>query len=166
MQVNDTSLPNSDAVLLETMLRDRDVPCPRCAYNLRSLTSPRCPECGDEITISRLVNRPTIINFPYTLCLMALSIGVVESWYDHWQPLFRFRRIFYGDMESQRIALIRWGSHAFWFGLLPAAFVFLFLGRWFLKRSRAVQWTIAGILWGLCILAHRRLLWIWTNWYN
>jgi hypothetical protein len=25
---------------------DRDLPCPRCRYNLRGLTTPRCPECG------------------------------------------------------------------------------------------------------------------------
>jgi hypothetical protein len=23
-----------------------DLPCPRCQYNLRGLTVPRCPECG------------------------------------------------------------------------------------------------------------------------
>lgn len=25
---------------------DEDIPCPKCQYNLRGLTVPRCPECG------------------------------------------------------------------------------------------------------------------------
>lgn len=33
-------------MLLLAYLRDRDVSCPVCKYNLRSLTFPRCPECG------------------------------------------------------------------------------------------------------------------------
>src|SRR5215208_5792469 len=39
------------AALLE-FLRDRDVACPLCHYNLRALTSPRCPECGRELRLS------------------------------------------------------------------------------------------------------------------
>ncbi len=29
---------------------NEDVPCPKCQYNLRGLTVPRCPECGFEFT--------------------------------------------------------------------------------------------------------------------
>ena len=31
---------------------ERDVHCPRCAYNLRGLTTPRCPECGFEFSFA------------------------------------------------------------------------------------------------------------------
>ena len=46
--------PSSDdgvALLLE-FLRERDVPCPRCGYNLRNLTSPQCPECRKDLTLA------------------------------------------------------------------------------------------------------------------
>jgi hypothetical protein len=32
-----------------------DFPCPLCSYNLRGLTTPRCPECGYAFTWSALV---------------------------------------------------------------------------------------------------------------
>jgi hypothetical protein len=42
--------------LLEQFLSERDVVCPGCSYNLRDLKSDRCPECGDELTLTlRLV---------------------------------------------------------------------------------------------------------------
>jgi len=37
--------------LLSIFLRDRDVPCPACAYNLRDLTTSRCPECGHGVAL-------------------------------------------------------------------------------------------------------------------
>ena len=38
--------PMLPAGLPEDWACDRDVPCPRCGYNLRGLHTPRCPECG------------------------------------------------------------------------------------------------------------------------
>ncbi|MEM0913736.1 MAG: hypothetical protein AAGB29_03515 [Planctomycetota bacterium] len=35
-------------------LRDRDAACPRCGYNVRGLTQPRCPECGHALTVAGL----------------------------------------------------------------------------------------------------------------
>jgi hypothetical protein len=40
-----------DAELLGIYLATRDVPCPRCRYNLRGLTVTRCPECGQELSV-------------------------------------------------------------------------------------------------------------------
>ena len=37
--------------LLLVFLRDRDVPCPACAYNLRDLTTNHCPECGHGVSL-------------------------------------------------------------------------------------------------------------------
>ena len=37
--------------LLSIFLRDRDVPCPGCAYNLRDLTTNHCPECGRGLAL-------------------------------------------------------------------------------------------------------------------
>lgn len=43
--------PSDEGELLNAFLADRDVPCPRCGYNLRMLVGRRCPECGDELTL-------------------------------------------------------------------------------------------------------------------
>ncbi len=56
---------DEQAVIL--FLRERDVPCPLCGYNLRGLMTPRCPECGREIR---------------------LSIGLVEPFMRCWIALF------------------------------------------------------------------------------
>ena len=45
--MSEATLPTSEASLLQDFLRDRDVTCPRCAYNLRNLVGNRCPECGN-----------------------------------------------------------------------------------------------------------------------
>jgi hypothetical protein len=41
-----------DEAALVVWLRDRDVDCPLCHYNLRGLTVPRCPECGHGLGLA------------------------------------------------------------------------------------------------------------------
>ncbi len=36
---------------LQSFLADRDAPCPGCAYNLRGLTTDRCPECNQHLVL-------------------------------------------------------------------------------------------------------------------
>jgi hypothetical protein len=38
-------------MLLE-FLREHDAACPVCGYNLRALTRPVCPECGQELVLT------------------------------------------------------------------------------------------------------------------
>lgn len=38
--------------LLLQFLREHDAPCPVCGYNLHTLTTPVCPECGQELVLS------------------------------------------------------------------------------------------------------------------
>jgi uncharacterized membrane protein YidH (DUF202 family) len=46
---------DADAQLLQ-FVRERDVECPGCGYNVRNLTSDRCPECGEQLQLGlRLV---------------------------------------------------------------------------------------------------------------
>jgi hypothetical protein len=42
---------NDDAPELLAFLSARDVPCPRCLYNLRDARSPACPECGARLDL-------------------------------------------------------------------------------------------------------------------
>lgn len=46
----------ADAELVRAFLSDRDVPCPRCGYNLRTQRKAVCPECGLQLALSL---RPT-----------------------------------------------------------------------------------------------------------
>ena len=53
MMAKATKPPSSDgaATLLE-YVRERDVPCPLCGYNLRNLTRPQCPECREDLKLT------------------------------------------------------------------------------------------------------------------
>lgn len=46
--VESTSQPDNDHPLV-VFLRDKDVECPDCAYNLRGLSEPICVECGRNL---------------------------------------------------------------------------------------------------------------------
>jgi hypothetical protein len=42
--------PDPHAELL-AFLRNRAAPCPRCAYDLRDIQTPTCPECGEALVL-------------------------------------------------------------------------------------------------------------------
>jgi hypothetical protein len=44
--------------LLLQFVRERDVHCPRCDYNLRNLTQPVCPECREPLHLAVGLGRP------------------------------------------------------------------------------------------------------------
>jgi len=41
----------AESELLREFLRDRDMPCPVCNYNLRNCQADHCPECGAELDL-------------------------------------------------------------------------------------------------------------------
>ena len=47
-----------DRQALVEFLRDRDISCPLCRYNLRGLLSPRCPECGRDLELRVGLSEP------------------------------------------------------------------------------------------------------------
>ena len=63
---------SSDAQLIE-FVRDRDVACPSCDYNLRGLTQSRCPECGEQVGLTvALVD-------PYATAWIVLAVMICGS---------------------------------------------------------------------------------------
>lgn len=44
------SRPPDDAEVV-AFLRGRSAPCPRCSYDLRDITTPRCPECAEPLVL-------------------------------------------------------------------------------------------------------------------
>jgi len=51
-------IPAPDDIVLIDWLKDRDAACPLCAYNIRGLTTPRCPECGQVLRLSVTLAEP------------------------------------------------------------------------------------------------------------
>lgn len=50
-QVPKAPTSREDEMLLE-FLREHDASCPVCGYNLKALTRPVCPECGQELVLT------------------------------------------------------------------------------------------------------------------
>ena len=67
-----------DRFLVE-FLRGRDQFCPLCKYNLRDLTSPRCPECGRTIELTVGMTEPYMALWITTtvFLLMVAGLGVM-----------------------------------------------------------------------------------------
>jgi hypothetical protein len=133
----DMSDPAADETALLDFLRDRDVACPLCRYNLRALTSPRCPECGRELRLSvGLIEPRQAAWLTGQIALTALAgIGVmiiIVSSFSGWpqgsahQGLLNFAFIFH-------IAII------------PFAGLWLIGRRRYMRMPRAAQWTGAAL---------------------
>lgn len=60
-----------DELILLDWLKDRDAACPLCAYNIRGLTTPRCPECGQALRLS------VSLAEPYLKAWIALIAGLL-----------------------------------------------------------------------------------------
>ncbi len=66
--------PSDETELLLRFLRERNHPCPKCGYDLRNLTRPVCPECGEELALS--VGRR---NTNYELLILTLAPGIFSG---------------------------------------------------------------------------------------
>src|SRR5687768_8467278 len=49
--------PTQAQEMLLDFLREHEAPCPVCGYNLKALTRPMCPECGNELVLTVGVTR-------------------------------------------------------------------------------------------------------------
>lgn len=65
---------NAEELLL-AYLRDRDVLCPQCRYNLRDLTRPVCPECSLPVMLS-VGARPLTIGMLLSMLAPGYFCGV------------------------------------------------------------------------------------------
>lgn len=51
-RANTQAPPGRTQEMLLDFLREHDAACPLCGYNLKALTRPICPECGQELVLS------------------------------------------------------------------------------------------------------------------
>lgn len=65
----------SDAGFLQAFLAERDAPCPNCGYNLRSLTSDRCPECAESLRLQVGLHEPRLMAYLGGLIGLAAGAG-------------------------------------------------------------------------------------------
>lgn len=61
------SLPSTDSEII-AFLKGRSVPCPRCAYDLRDIQTPICPECAEPLFLTVGTAKP---RFGYLILAMA-----------------------------------------------------------------------------------------------
>lgn len=72
--------PVTEAELVARLLADRDFDCPKCRYPLRGIAGNICPECGMEITRSRvLFNVANWRQPPFFFGIAAIIFGVVPA---------------------------------------------------------------------------------------
>lgn len=67
--------PRVSGVSLAAYLADRDEACPSCGYNLRGLTSDRCPECMTELVLRVAMAEPRLGLFLSTVVAWSLGAG-------------------------------------------------------------------------------------------
>lgn len=68
-------------------LAGRDVPCPRCGYNLRDSVTARCPECGRRVGIAALLyTRSRVVRTwarpvaAAAAACIAIGLAVAQAW--------------------------------------------------------------------------------------
>src|SRR5688500_16448927 len=129
--------PSDEAALLD-YVRDRDVACPLCAYNLRGLTRCRCPECGRELQLSVGLVEPRI--GAWVTCLVAVTAAAgrgsmaILSIVNH-----GFDVLFSGEGAGQTVAII------YFLLSVPMVPALIALRRRYRRLSQAIQWTLAGV---------------------
>ncbi len=83
--------PASDETeLLLRFLADRDHTCPRCDYNVRNLTQPVCPECGEELKLT--VGRRKINDALFILTLAPCIFSGISATFLSCVIAFQIRR--------------------------------------------------------------------------
>src|SRR5436305_5139677 len=125
----------SEDQLLVEYLGTRDVACPRCAYNLRGLTSSRCPECGKELQLNVAVLERSLKAWITLAASVAAAAGVGVLFLClirrlGWPPYMRF-----------------WGNIGTFYCFAAPVLLWPVVGfrRKFVWLSPPAQWLIAGI---------------------
>lgn len=75
-QRSSVDIANPDVVQLRNYLQDRDIECPRCGYNLRSLTGVQCPECGTRLVLAVREAEPRMGAWIALTVMVCLNAGV------------------------------------------------------------------------------------------
>ncbi len=138
----------SDEAILLDWLKDRDAACPLCAYNIRGLTTPRCPECGQVLRLSVSLAEPYLKAWVALIAglLPPAGVGMIFIFlfcYEFARNGFRiFAHMDFSDVFSgPGFALVHVVS------CVPLSIAAIFLRRRFLRWSRTIQLSCAAAAW-------------------
>ena len=129
--IPDDGAKNDDESMLFEWLRERDVECPLCRYNLRGLTAPRCPECGNGLRLS------VALLDPYAKAWVTLATIACGS---AGMGLFFLCIILRAGMPPENLQDF---SLLFFVLTIPAPIILLKTRRRFQRLERKIQWRIA-----------------------
>jgi hypothetical protein len=126
-----------DRQALIEFLRERDMACPLCQYNLRGLMSPRCPECGRDLELRVGLSEPrqgAWLTAQIALTAMA-GIGMMIAIVVCFQGWPR------GD-PHQGVLNFAFVMHLL---MVPASTLLLIFRRRYMRLAMRVQWTGAAL---------------------
>lgn len=143
--MNEKAHSSPDERALLDFVATRDIPCPMCGYNLRSLTRARCPECDQELQLTVGVTRlrlgwfiasiaPGIFSGIFATILTGVILIVVSS-----------------GGPAPTILPVALTAFGWLSGLAALAII---IGRYrFLRLRRSTQMSVAVVLWAIHLTA-------------
>ncbi|HEX2836739.1 MAG TPA: hypothetical protein VHN77_01295 [Phycisphaerales bacterium] len=134
----------SDATPLVAFLAHRDVPCPRCNYNLRGNTSAACPECACPLIVGVKEDLPAARSVMLPVVFAAFAAALAGLMYVAITLRFKFGTVNLGGNATLGYVnqVWTWTSHA-------GAAAFLVAGLLALAAVRNRRITAAP-LWVMC----------------
>ena len=136
--------------LLLRFLDGRSVPCPKCGYDLRDLTRPVCPECGEELVLT--VGRRST---NYELLIATLAPGIFSGIAG---GLLLAPLAFFTLFRSRRAPLEIVALDAFGLASGVCALMLFRRRRWFMAQPRRRQVFWAIMIWAIHLTAFVALI--------
>ncbi|MCH8152355.1 MAG: hypothetical protein IH830_08295 [Planctomycetes bacterium] len=130
--------------LLLAFLRERDVPCPACGYNLRNLTRPQCPECRKELVLAVGLKKPRFGWFLVTIT-PGLFSGIAAVLL--LMPIIIVPLLGGGPAPWRVVAVDAFGWLSGFAVLVLLNYRFVFL-----RQPQAAQRTCAVVAWGIHLI--------------
>ena len=123
----------ADAEELLRFLQTRDIPCPRCGYNLRALASNRCPECGGELRLTVGLTEQYLLPWLAVMVPSCLASGM---------GLFCSYAVLREGLPRGREEILA-APIVFFIAMIPVSLLVLWTRRQFLRLPLGAQWLLA-----------------------
>jgi hypothetical protein len=143
--------------LLQTFLAQTDAPCPVCDYNLRNLTTDRCPECSAHLHLR--VGSENLTLGPWLGAVLSFALGVgfdavMALIFTVMFTVSRFANPPPAPYVTQQFIKALSVFFILTLSCSLAIFVLVRRRRRWMMMPRRVQWRCAAIIFGSVFLAH------------
>ncbi len=131
-EVQTPSPPLSRDEHLLAFVREHEARCPLCDYNLRGLSRPTCPECGQELKLDVRLAEPYLA--AWVTLVVALSLAAGPG------AMFILMSVMHGPPGGPwyRVLIMPYAVAA-----IPLLIVALFARRRVCRLPRPAQWLLA-----------------------